>query len=64
MDAIILTDHLAQVQSGQRRVITSTGRTTNFEELDATGRVVAEGGVCTDKECDCAGEWWHWQETK
>lgn len=61
MNLIIVNELQAQIQTGQRKVITATGRTTLFEELDMAGQAIAEGGICTDAECDCAGEWYHWR---
>ncbi len=63
MNQIILGEYRKREQNGQLRLIPSeSGRTLAYQEIRA-GKIVAEGGVCNDPECDCHGEWQYWKES-
>lgn len=37
-------------------------RKVDWDEVDEAGQVIAQGGICTDSECDCHGSWVHWSD--
>lgn len=63
MNQIILSEYQELARAGQVILEPSdSGRTIIYAKLSA-GKIVAEGGLCNDPDCDCQGQWEHWKES-